>query len=138
MRELRCQRRLLSGKAVRFLLWLGAAKCCDASSAAYVQEASNTTVCDKCPDNTGRRIGVLNGSTRLSCMCKEGDPAFFLLALPWPTMRYMVIRLVERWCAGGCVSKHRRCGPSRAALLQVFTVQAAEMERCIARLDNPR
>lgn len=75
---------------------------------------------------------------RASRACAKKAILLFLLALPWPTMRYMVIRLVERWCAGGCVSKHRRCGPSRAALLQVFTVQAAEMERCIARLDNPR
>ena len=103
MRELRCQRRLLSGKAVRFLLWLGAAKCCDESTAAYVQEASNTTVCDKCPDNTGRRIGVLNGSTRLSCMCKEGDPAFFTCAAIAhnalhgdPTRRALVCRRLRK------------------------------------------
>ncbi len=38
------------------------------------QENSSASACEQCPENSGRRIEVLNASTRLSCVCKEGDP----------------------------------------------------------------
>jgi hypothetical protein len=37
------------------------------------QEKPNASTCERCPLNTGRRIGVKNASTRLACVCKEGD-----------------------------------------------------------------
>ena len=110
MRELRCQRRLLSGKAVRFFVVARSALQnaamsrlrCTCRKRRILLSATNarTTPADASACLTDRRA---------SRACAKKAILLFLLALPWPTMRYMVIRLVERWCAGGCVSKHRRC-----------------------------